>query len=182
MDLLLYLHSRSSSTSASRGYGGGGYYGGGSATAYRAGSRSPGGIAPYILAGAALGAVGGVWLYGAYAYNYDHPYNFHNDTSKQNETLPIECLCAKYSACGCDNNDNSTYLNSIINNGSASDENSTLVHTGIVNGTKTLIINGTLPNGTSNATASSGAVSRQLAETSGVWMMGALVGAAVWLL
>lgn len=172
----------SSSSSASRGYGGGAYYGGGSSTAYRSGSRSPLGLAPYALGGAALG----FGLYGAYAYNYDHPYGFHNRTSNQNETLPIECLCAKYSACGCDDNNNSTFLNSIIGNGSASDENSTLVHVGIVNGTKTIIINGTLPNGTdtsANSTgSSSGAAGRQVAELSGYWVMGAVVGATVWLL
>lgn len=57
---------------------------------------------------------------------------------------------------------------------------------GIVNGTKTIIINGTLPNGTdtsANSTgSSSGAAGRQVAELSGYWVMGAVVGATVWLL
>ncbi|KAK4697545.1 hypothetical protein P7C71_g540, partial [Lecanoromycetidae sp. Uapishka_2] len=115
----------SSSSSASRGYGGGAYYGGGSASAYRSGTRSPGGIAPYLLAGAALGFFPGLWLYGAYTYPYSHPYTFRNDTSNQNETLPIKCLCAEYSACGCDDNNNSTFLNALIGNGSVGGENAT---------------------------------------------------------
>jgi len=63
------------------------------------------------------------------------------------------------------------------------------VHVGNVNGTKTLIINGTLPNGTdssnsttSESTPSSSAATRQIVENSGFWVVGAIVGATVWLL
>lgn len=89
-----------------------------------------------------------------------------------------------YSACGCDNNSNTTYLDTLVGNGSAADENSTLVHVGDVNGTKTLIINGTLPNGTNGTTSStsSGAGKQTLLEYSGFWLVGAIVGATVWLL
>ena len=169
----------SSSSSTARGYGGGAYYGGGSTSAYRSGGRSPLGVTPFILGGAALGFFPGLWSYGAYVYPYSHPYNFHNDTSSQNETFPIECLCAQYSACGCDDNNNSTYLNSIIGNGTASDKSSTLVHIGNVNGTQTIIVNGTLPNGTDTT---SGAAARHIVENSGFWVVGAIVGATVWLL
>ncbi len=92
-----------------------------------------------------------------------------------------------YSACGCDNNSNTTYLDSLVGNGSTADENSTLIHIGNVNGTKTLIINGTLPNGTndtdsnSNSTTSDAARQNML-EYSGFWLVGAIVGATVWLL
>ena len=88
-----------------------------------------------------------------------------------------------YSACGCDNNSNTTYLDSLVGDGSAADENSTLVHVGNVNGTKTLIINGTLPNGTnSTSSTTSGAARQHLLEQSGFWLVGAIVGATVWLL
>lgn len=75
-----------------------------------------------------------------------------------------------------------------MGNGSAADENSTLVHVGNVNGTKTLIINGTLPNGTngtedsSTSSTTSGATRQDLLEFSGFWLVGAIVGATVWLL
>lgn len=88
-----------------------------------------------------------------------------------------------YSACGCDNNTNTTYLDTLVGNGSTADENSTLIHIGEVNGTKTLIINGTLPNGTNGtSTSTSGAAGRNLLEYSGFWLVGAIVGATVWLL
>ena len=176
----------SSSSAIAPSYGGGRYYGGGSATAYRAGGRSPSGIVPFALLGAGLIIFPGLWLYGAYAYNYDHSYTFHNATSNRNQTLPVTCLCEQYSACGCDNNDNTTYLNSVVGDGTPSTENSSLVHIGDVNGTKTIVLNGTLPNGTDNSTTSdstttSGAV-RTMVENSGYWVAGAIVGATVWLL
>ena len=94
-----------------------------------------------------------------------------------------------YSACGCDNNSNTTYLDSLVGNGSAADENSTLIHIGMVNGTKTLIINGTLPNGTNDTsndttstTSGAGAAGQTLLEYSGFWLVSAIVGATVWLL
>ena len=96
-----------------------------------------------------------------------------------------------YSACGCDNNSNTTYLDSLVGNGSAADENNTLIHVGLVNGTKTLIINGTLPNGTNgtdgtndttSTTSGAGAARQTLLEYSGFWLVGAIVGATVWLL
>ena len=177
----------SSSSISKPSYGGGRYYGGGATSSYRSGGRSPGGLVPFALAGAALGIFPGLWLYGAYEYNYNHPYNYHNSTDNQNETLPITCLCSQYSACGCDDNNNSTFLDSIIGNGSAADENSTLVHIGNVNGTKTVIINGTLPNGTDNSTSSSsgstsGTTRNYVLENSGFWLVGAIVGATTWLL
>ena len=88
-----------------------------------------------------------------------------------------------YSACGCDNNTNTTYLDTLVGNGSTADENSTLIHIGEVNGTKTLIINGTLPNGTNGTSSTtSSAARRNLLEYSGFWLVGAIVGATVWLL
>ena len=94
-----------------------------------------------------------------------------------------------YNPCGCDNNTNTTYLDTLVGNGSAADENSTLIHIGNVNGTKTLVINGTLPNGTndtedttSTSSSTSGAVRQDILEYSGFWLVGAIVGATVWLL
>ena len=131
-------------------------------------------------------------------YPYNHDYSFHNRTNSsqpkgQNETLPVTCLCQMYSACGCDNNTNTSYLDSLVGNGSAADENNTLIHIGNVNNTKTLIINGTLPNGTngtdtngtddsSTSSTTSGAVRQELLEYSGFWLVSAIVGATVWLL
>lgn len=60
----------------------------------------------------------------------------------------------------------------------------TLVRVAVVNGTKTLIINGTLPNGTddSGATSAAGSSTRTLVENSGFWVVGVVVGLTVWAL
>ncbi|KAK5130180.1 hypothetical protein LTR08_002389 [Meristemomyces frigidus] len=173
--------STGSSSSGSHGiapsYGGGRYYGGGASRPYASGGRSPGGVAPYLLAGGALAFFPGIWLYGAYAYNYGHDGTYHNNTSNQNETHPVQCLCAQYQQCGCDNNTDSSYLNSVANN-------NTVAKRAVVNGTDTLVINGTLNNGTQAATASSaaGSYKQGLAEMSGFWVVVAGVAYAVTML
>jgi hypothetical protein len=182
-------------------YGAGGnYYAGGATTAYRAGGRSPAGIAPFVLGGAALG-IGAYALYGygAYAYPYAHPYYFHNRTeaaqnqtytNSTNSTLPVQCVCAQYSECGCDEQQDDSYLASIIGNGSSSDINSTVARVANVNGTNTLIINGTLPNDTDSSSSGSGssgsssstgaATAMRVPEAAGMWMIAAGVGAFVY--
>ena len=160
-------------------YGGGRYYGGGATTPYSSGSRSPLGISPVFLAAPAL-AFGGLWAYGAYSYPYSHPYSFRNASANNstNTTLPVDCLCAQYQECGCDNNNDTSYLDSIVGNGTLT--NSSLARVNNVNGTDTLLINGTLPNGTTSAGATSGAVRLDgIGSLSGWWMMLAIVAAMV---
>ncbi|MCJ1409046.1 hypothetical protein MMC19_003123 [Ptychographa xylographoides] len=174
----------SSSSSIAPSYGGGRYYGGGSSRAFSAGSRSPLGIAPFFIGGAALGFFPGLWLYGAYAYPYTHPYYYHNSSAaqgQQNQSLPVECLCQEYTACGCDDNGNSTYVQSLVGNGE--DYDTSLVRVAEVNGTKTLVINGTLPNGTDDSSTSGGApvgYRQMMLEGSGFWVVGAVVGLIIW--
>ena len=196
---LTVVHSSSSSSAPS--YGGGRYYGGGSTSAYRSGASSPRGIAPYVLGGAVLGIFPGLWLGAAYAYPYTHPYSYHNGSNASepagmNESLPVTCLCLEYSACGCDDNDDSTYLDSVLGNGSYASLNSTLVNVANVNGTKTIVLNGTLPNGTDDSTSTTNnttdpnsisggvtslAMKQMLLEASGFWVMFAVVAATVWM-
>lgn len=129
---------------------------------YSAGARR-GNISPFLLGGAALGVLPGLWLYGAYAYHYPGQYTWHNDTTGQNQTGDVECLCGQYSTCGCDQNNNTDYLNTVANNDTIARVAS--------NGT--LFINGTLPNGTTapgGEGAASGLKSGFL-ETSGYWVI-----------
>ncbi|KAI5242430.1 hypothetical protein E4T42_07664 [Aureobasidium subglaciale] len=187
--------SSSSGSSGSRGssgvspsYGGGRYYAGGSTSAYRSGGRSPGGIAPYALGGAALG-IGVFALYGAgaYAYPYAHPYYFHNRTEaaqnqtytdSMNTTLPVQCVCEPNADCGCDDQEDNSYIDSIVGNGSVSDINSTLARVANINGTETLVLNGTLAEGT----ASTSAANIMRPESAGMWLLAAGVGAFVYVL
>ncbi|KAK5290168.1 hypothetical protein LTR16_002639, partial [Cryomyces antarcticus] len=167
-------------------YGGGQYYSGGATSPYRSGSRSPLGLTPFLLPIAVLSIFPGLWLYGAYAYPYSHPYSFHNQSAPNNgtnTTLPVQCLCQQYSDCGCDDNTNSTYMDDVLGNGSAADMDPTLVQVAPVNGSQTILINGTLPNDTSAAVASAAAgtsIPQGLLEHSGWWVMGAIVGYTVW--
>ncbi len=191
-------------------YGGGRYYGGGATTPYTAGARSPLGIAAVPLAFTALAFYPGIWLYGAYAYPYTHPYTFYNRTAPANstnttttatrdlhfdievrqendtganETKPVTCLCAMYAECGCDDNGNTTFLNSLIGDGTYSNLNLSLVNVADINGTSTIILNGTLPNGTTapGGTENASGAARTVLEASGYWVMVALVGMTVLL-
>ena len=167
----------SSSSSSPPSYGGGSYYGGGSSTAYSSGSRSPAGISPRYLPTPSLGFYSGYWPYGAYAYTYTHPYYFVNSSAgNQNQSLPVQCLCEEYCACGCDDNGNSTFVQSIVGNGV--DLNATLVRTSVVNGEKTLVINGTLANGTASG-LTSGAGGRGGMWSGTLLVVGAVVGIVV---
>ncbi|KAI0837470.1 hypothetical protein F5Y06DRAFT_270504 [Hypoxylon sp. FL0890] len=137
-------------------YGGGTYYGGGARTPYKSGSTSPSGIVPFVLGGAALGYlgfVGATWAYGAYVYPYTHHYWFYNSTNHKNETKPVTCLCDYYETCGCDDNGNQTYFNSVVGDGSYANLNRSLVTVADNDTTheSTIYIKGTLPNGTTSS-------------------------------
>ncbi|CZS99133.1 uncharacterized protein RAG0_07595 [Rhynchosporium agropyri] len=197
----------------------GGKYGGGASTPYKAGGVSPRGIAPVFLGVAALSILPGLWLYGAYGYGYHNPYSFRNRTARRNgtnttdtptrdyvqlitrlvsrqedagvsETKPVTCLCAEYAVCGCDDDGNYTFLDSIIGDGDYFKLNTSLVNVANdANGTSTIYLNGTLPNGTTaaggteeadgssaNANGPTNAALRTLVEASGYWVMVAAVG------
>ncbi|KAL4959481.1 uncharacterized protein BDV14DRAFT_205627 [Aspergillus stella-maris] len=162
---------------------GGGYYGGGATVPYTSGIRSPLGIAPFFLPIAALAFFPGLWLYGAHAYPYNHAYNYHNDTSDRNESIPVICLCGEYAVCGCDDSNNSTYYESLFNG--TQPKNGSIVRVTDVNGTKTIAINGTLPNGTTvdeDTVDTGSAAALNLIQASGYWAMAAVVAGTVYAL
>lgn len=165
-------------------YGGGRYYGGGATTPYRAGGTSPSGIVPIALLGgaAALAVWPGIWLYGAWMYPYHQPYHFHNESSGRNETRDVLCGCGTYDVCSCDDNNNTAYYDSLIGNGSYGALNKSVVNVADVNGTTTLLINGSLPNGTTADGPDSSATGlRNAAEMFGFWPVVAAVLVTVFL-
>lgn len=157
-----------------RTYGSGAYYGGGAATPYRAGGRSPGGIVPFVFLGAGIGFLGAGayhYPYGYQYYPYDTNWTYHNNSANENQTRPVSCYCNRYEDCACDDNNNQEYKDTIANN-------ATIARVADVNGTDTLLINGTLPNDTAVAQENVAAGLR-----SGVGQMGGLVlisGAVAW--
>lgn len=118
-------------------------------------------------------------------YPYGSPWNYRNSSSNQNETKPVLCGCDAYQECGCDNNSNQTYIDSVIGNGSLASLNQSLVTVSKVNGTDTILLNGTLPNGTTASggtdSANAGAGYKDLLQHAGWWPMVA-TGAAIALL
>jgi hypothetical protein len=165
---------------------------------YSTGQTSKGsGISPVILgagiglgvgAGLALATYGlaGAWHYRVYNYPYKTGWTFYNSTLNVTQTKPVNCLCEEFSECGCDDNTNAGYQTDILGNGSYAGLNHSVVSVADVNGTSTIILNGTLPNGT---TATGGTDSpdaafsfRHSVMQSGVyWVMAAVVGSAVFL-
>jgi len=169
-----------------RTFGGGGYYGGGAATPYRAGGRTPKGliagalIAPVLL----LAVMPGLWLASVYPYHFNNPYRFNNETDPNgaNTTLPVLCLCQENSPCGCDENSDTQYINDLVGNGSYPALNKTLVTVADVNGTRTLVLNGTLPEGTTAPGGDeSAAMPLHVGKYAGYWVMGVTVISAVLL-
>ncbi|TEA18918.1 hypothetical protein C8034_v010807 [Colletotrichum sidae] len=165
-------------------YGGGRYYGGGGAVPYQAGQRRSGLGAPLLLGGAALAFWPGLWLASAYMYPYHHPYRFYNETARENQTKPIQCACVENQPCGCDENNSTEYMSSLIGNGSYDGLNKSVVNVADYEGNSTILINGTLPNGTTSAggdddVGTSNAV-RVMAETLGFWPVAAVVLATVF--
>jgi len=155
-----------------RGYGNGGYYGGGASVPYTAGSTHRG-IAPYVAGGAAVGLLGGAWLYGnPYVYPWGGYYHWHNNTNNQNETGPVDCLSQQKSVCGCEPNNSTDYLDAVANNQSIASR--------AANGT--LYINGTLDDGTTAPGGDSAAAGLQsnMMSVPGLLMLVAGVVVAVY--
>jgi len=168
---------------APRAFAGGRFYGAGAATPYKAGTRSPSGIVPLALVGAAaLAFWPGVWLWGAYQYHYPNHYHFHNDTANNDEDLPVICACDPYNPCGCDANNDTAYIQDLVGNGDYKSLNQSLVTVAEVDGQKTILINGTLPNGTEAPVPADESGARSVViEALGFWPMAAAVVVAVFM-
>lgn len=171
--------STSSGSGTPRSYGGGSRYAGGAATPYRAGGTPSGwrGPAPLLLGVGALALFPGLWLAGAYSYRYneDRPVTYYNETSGQNETRRVQCLCAENAECGCDDTDDQAYLNEVANDKAVSSVRN-----------NTLYINGTLEEGTTapgtSSSAAAGSLIQKLLEASGYWPVVAGVAYTMWFL
>jgi hypothetical protein len=72
-------------------------------------------------------------------------------TSGASQTKPVDCLCAARAECGCDDSGNFTVLDSLIGDGTYANLNFSLVNVVDINGTSTIVLNGTLPNGTTTS-------------------------------
>ncbi|EER44511.1 conserved hypothetical protein [Histoplasma capsulatum var. duboisii H88] len=176
-----------------RSFGGGGFYAGGASVPYAAGKASRKGLLPFaFLPLAALAFFPGLWLFGAHAYHIGY-FDYRNTSEPNANTtrIPIECLCQQFSVCGCEKNDNATYIDQLLSpkDQYGMPENTTTVR--VVpkdDGSTTIYVNGTLANGTTNPDPSiqedSGVVVAppMLSRLGGYWVMSSLVIAAVMLI
>lgn len=126
-------------------------YTGGAIVPYTAGARTPSRrISPFAFPLIGFAVFPGLWLYGsAYAYPYPIGYNYY--LNGQNRTSNVTCLCQRFQVCGCDPDDNSTFLRQQVANGvvDGAPVNSSTVRTvRYDNGTEMTYINGSLANGT----------------------------------
>ncbi|KAF4124813.1 Conserved glycine-rich protein [Geosmithia morbida] len=168
---------------------GGAYYGGGAKVPYTAGKATPSGVQPRgPVSPAGMTYWPGLWLTPVFVYGpYGYHYGYHNRTSNRDEDRQIECSCAQYSVCMCDEIDDDEFWDELVGDGDYSKLNKTLVNVTKRDGKDIIVVNGTLPNGTTlksddeddyeeyltNAAA-------RLASAIGVWPAAALaVGAIV---
>lgn len=84
----------------------------------------------------------------------------------------MNCYCSRFSECSCEANNETDYMTSIANNNSIS-------HVGTVDGKSTLLVNGTLPNGTTAASAAP-SFRQGFAEMSGWWIVVVGVVYTMW--
>lgn len=108
-----------------------------------------------------------------------------------NETKPVKCLCAENAVCGCDDNGDTTFLDGLIGDGSYAGLNKSVINVVDVNGTSTIVLNGTLPDGTTVAdpsaadnsdpsAAANNSSSAYMLQASGYWVLFSLVGFSVY--
>lgn len=155
---------------------------------YTSGKRSDTGMVPvYLSLSLVIPFFAGSWLYGSvYAYSFNHGINYHNTTTNKNETLPVTCLCQEFSVCGCDENHNQTYTDALVANATSPVNNTDgIIMSKItdVNGTRTLVINGTLENGTTadgGTDVVSGALKTLAGQGMGLFTLVAMVVAGVF--
>jgi len=84
--------------------------------------------------------------------------------------MPVECLCEQYQECGCDDNGDTAYLSDLV----ALNQTNTTAFA-IVNGTQTLLVNGTLANGTLDSTSGASLNAQTKLSTVGYAVMVAIV-------
>lgn len=158
------------------GTGGKKFYSGGGSAPYRSGSRTPSGLSAVALPAALMGGVfAGLWLGSLlYMYAWTNPLAWQNPLNARalvlpylnstagnatqqvltvpgggNVTLPVTCLCEENAVCGCDEVHDEQFVAALLQDAaSGGDAAGKTVRLSVVNGTLTVVINGTLPNGT----------------------------------
>lgn len=124
---------------------------------YRSGQNSPSGIRPFRVPTAAGAAAifPGTWGAGVYVYSYNLDEDDLEETGLDgsflddlDDPVPVRCLCEEFLECSCEEENDEDYLQFLIDDSDVEDLDEEIVAFNTVNGTMTLVINGTQPNGT----------------------------------
>ena len=83
-------------------------------------------------------------MYGPYGYHH----NYYNRSSRRDEEREIICACGENAECMCDDVDDEEFWDDLIGDGDYDKLNKSVVDVTEVNGTTKIVVNGTLPNGT----------------------------------
>lgn len=143
-------------------YGGGKYYTGGGRIPFTSGSNSPvSKLKPIMFSLIAIGFLyGGIWAYDVWRYSWGKPipytsYRSQNSTLPSNMTepangtlVPVVCLCEMYSECGCEEEHDDAYIQGLLKDATSDAGDKTAAWMVYKPGDPVLVINGTLPNGT----------------------------------
>ena len=129
---------------------------GGSIVSYRSGQNSPSGIQPSRVTAAGAAAIfPGTWGAGVYVYSYTLDEDDLDETELDGDFLddlddpvPVRCLCEEFLECSCEEENDEDYLQFLIDDDDVDDLDEEVVAFNTVDGTTTLVINGTMPNAT----------------------------------
>ena len=92
----------------------------------------------------------------------------------------MACACDETAECGCDDNNDQDFLDEHVGNGSWAALNQTQVTIADVNNTRTILLNGTLPEGTVAPNDNAGGGMAALLQHAGWWPVAATVAALVF--
>jgi len=143
--------------------GGRSVYGGGGGTVFLAGAAAgaaAGLLAVYTIEVASLWP--GQWWgdkVSVYPFNSTYEWNFHNATLDKNMTMPVACLCSISQSCTCQGTNDPAFIADVMKNGTWEALDHTLVSIGNLTVDKvtepTILLNGTVANGTQSSGAMS---------------------------
>ncbi|CAG9985211.1 unnamed protein product [Clonostachys byssicola] len=166
------------------------YYGGGAKAPYPAGGSPSGKSMTSSRSPSPLAYYPGYWPpYPIFIYPYGYHHSYRNKTSNQNETREIECACPQYSSCMCDDIEDTKFWDELIGDGDYKKLNKSLVTVAQVNGKTKIVLNGTVPNGTTTDCKDSkdceayySDAASLLAHSLGLWPVAFTVFASVFFL
>lgn len=137
------------------------------------------------------------WMAGAYSYhngdyhrnatsnstNGHHHFRDVGSADDQNQTVPVTCLCLKDADCGCDKNNDSSYLAFYTDKGADGlPRNSSQLRVARVNETQGIFVNGTVPKGGEKTSKADGSWQHEVRYSVMLWCLTSVIATAFFFL